>query len=66
MENLPEITRGILYVGRSVPAKELFPTVIEAAANLIISNPYAFTIGAHCLANNLTIEGYVASKIMLL
>jgi len=48
MENLPEITRGILNVGRSVPAKELFPTVIEEAANLIISNPYAFTIGV-CL-----------------
>jgi len=48
MDNLPEITNAILRVGRSIPSKELFPTVIPEAANLISSNPYAFTIGV-CL-----------------
>lgn len=48
MDNLPEITNAILKVGRSIPSKELFPTVVPEAANLISSNPYAFTIGV-CL-----------------
>lgn len=48
MDNLPEITDAILKVGRSIPSKELFPTVVPEAAYLISSNPYAFTIGV-CL-----------------
>jgi endonuclease III len=43
-----EIRKAILKIGKSIPPKELFPTIIEEASDLIASNPYAFTIGV-CL-----------------
>ena len=48
MDNLKDLRDAIIIVGKSIQNEDLFPTIIKEASNLIISNPYAFTIGV-CL-----------------
>ncbi|MEA3328080.1 MAG: hypothetical protein U9R53_12390 [Chloroflexota bacterium] len=55
MENLNDIRNVIITVGKSIPRKELFPTIVEEASNLILSNPYAFSIGV-CLDRGIRAE----------
>lgn len=43
-----KITQKILDFGKTIPAEELFPTIIPEASGLVTSDPYAFSI-AVCL-----------------
>lgn len=55
MNSYPEITQALLAFGETLPAEDLFPTVIPEASDFIYSNPYAFAI-AVCLDRGTKIE----------
>ncbi len=46
--DLAKLTRSLLDFGETIPTSDLFPTVVQEAAEIVSNDPYAFSI-ACCL-----------------